>query len=226
MNNVKGILFDFGGTIDADGVAWKERFYPIYRAHGIKWKFGEFEKYFFASDDFLTAMKPRNVSYYDVLKLQVSLVLKEGGRFSEPLAGKIARKFLQDSLRSVKSKLPLIKKLSAKYKLGIVANFYGNLAEVCEDCGLYPYFDALADSGVVGCIKPDPGIFKFALKKLGTRAEETLFVGDSMKRDMAGAKNMGMPHIWVKPVANSGVSPCCTGDVTIGSIQELKGMLL
>ncbi len=32
----KAILFDFGGTIDADGVAWKERFYPLYLAEHLR----------------------------------------------------------------------------------------------------------------------------------------------------------------------------------------------
>ena len=32
---VETLLFDFGGTLDADGVAWKERFFTLYRAEGL-----------------------------------------------------------------------------------------------------------------------------------------------------------------------------------------------
>jgi len=32
---IETLLFDFGGTLDADGVAWKERFYALYRADGL-----------------------------------------------------------------------------------------------------------------------------------------------------------------------------------------------
>jgi hypothetical protein len=32
---IETLLFDFGGTLDADGVAWKERFHAHYRAEGL-----------------------------------------------------------------------------------------------------------------------------------------------------------------------------------------------
>ena len=32
---IETVLFDFGGTLDADGVAWKERFHALYRAEGL-----------------------------------------------------------------------------------------------------------------------------------------------------------------------------------------------
>ena len=28
------VLFDFGGTLDADGLTWKERFHRLFEAHG------------------------------------------------------------------------------------------------------------------------------------------------------------------------------------------------
>ena len=36
MAAIETLLFDFGGTLDADGVAWKERFYALYRAEGLE----------------------------------------------------------------------------------------------------------------------------------------------------------------------------------------------
>ena len=32
---IEALLFDFGGTLDASGVAWKERFYAFYRDEGL-----------------------------------------------------------------------------------------------------------------------------------------------------------------------------------------------
>ncbi len=29
------VLFDFGGTLDADGIPWKERFFRLYQAEGL-----------------------------------------------------------------------------------------------------------------------------------------------------------------------------------------------
>ena len=33
---IETVLFDFGGTLDADGVAWKERFYALYQSEGLE----------------------------------------------------------------------------------------------------------------------------------------------------------------------------------------------
>src|SRR5215471_16577488 len=51
--SVETLLFDFGGTLDANGVAWKERFYAFYRAEGLDMAADAFEPSFFAADDSL-----------------------------------------------------------------------------------------------------------------------------------------------------------------------------
>src|SRR5882757_1191823 len=48
---VETLLFDFGGTLDANGVAWKERFYAFYRHEGLDMTADAFEPSFFAADD-------------------------------------------------------------------------------------------------------------------------------------------------------------------------------
>ena len=51
MNDpIETLLFDFGGTLDANGVAWKERFYSYYRAEGLDMAADAFESSFFAAD--------------------------------------------------------------------------------------------------------------------------------------------------------------------------------
>ncbi|MEA2893335.1 MAG: putative hydrolase of the superfamily, partial [Bradyrhizobium sp.] len=55
---VETLLFDFGGTLDADGVAWKERFYAFYRGEGLDMTAGAFEPSFFAADDPLVGSLP------------------------------------------------------------------------------------------------------------------------------------------------------------------------
>jgi hypothetical protein len=89
--DLKAILFDFAGTLDSDGIAWKERFYPIYRAHGFRWGMAQFERYFFASDDFLTDLGLTQVGYLDTVRIQVGLVLREAGCYTEAKAEHRAR---------------------------------------------------------------------------------------------------------------------------------------
>ena len=53
------VLFDFGGTLDADGVAWKERFHTLYRSEGLDMTADAFAPAFFAADDPLVGGLPR-----------------------------------------------------------------------------------------------------------------------------------------------------------------------
>lgn len=58
---------------------------------------------------------------------------------------------------------------------------------------------AIVDSGTVGVAKPDPAIFRPALDALGTAAARTLYVGDMVHADVAGARNAGMPVVQIDP---------------------------
>jgi putative hydrolase of the HAD superfamily len=52
-------------------------------------------------------------------------------------------------------------------------------------------------SGEVGYGKPDHRIYQLVLSRLGTRQESTWNIGDSLKRDILGAKAIGIKTVWV-----------------------------
>jgi putative hydrolase of the HAD superfamily len=108
-----------------------------------------------------------------------------------------------------------------------VSNFYGNLARVCADTGIARYFDVLVDSACVGHRKPEPAIFHRALDALGVRPDSAVFVGDSLERDMAGARRVRIRHFWLTPggSASPSRSGCCPGDRVIHSLRELDAVL-
>src|SRR3989441_6778616 len=106
------------------------------------------------------------------------------------------------ALRTIAENVPLLSELARRYRLGILSNFYGNLARVCDDAGIRSFFDALVDSAEVGWTKPDPRIFQRALGALGVSASAATFIGDSLPRDMAGAAAVGVrPPLlaWAEP---------------------------
>ena len=55
---IETLLFDFGGTLDADGVAWKERFHALYRADGLDLASDAFTPAFYAADAPLVGSLP------------------------------------------------------------------------------------------------------------------------------------------------------------------------
>ena len=58
---------------------------------------------------------------------------------------------------------------------------------------------AVVDSTVVGVAKPDPAIFRFALDAAGVPPERSLFVGDSVAIDVAGARAAGIGAVHFDP---------------------------
>jgi putative hydrolase of the HAD superfamily len=59
--------------------------------------------------------------------------------------------------------------------------------------GITERLDVAVFSSEIGRRKPDPSIFRRALEQLGVAPERTLFVGDTLATDVAGAAALGMP---------------------------------
>jgi putative hydrolase of the HAD superfamily len=80
-------------------------------------------------------------------------------------------------------------------KLGIVSNAFDPPALLrgdLVDLGIAERVDVAVFSSEVGLRKPHPAIFERALEALGVGPERTLFVGDSLTVDIAGAAALGM----------------------------------
>ena len=78
-------------------------------------------------------------------------------------------------------------------KLGVVTDaHYGNALKRLRKAGLEEYFDAIITVDMSGKAKPSPEPFLLGMKKLGVNASETILVGDSIRRDIIPAKELGM----------------------------------
>ena len=222
----KAILFDFGGTLDADGVAWKDRFYPLYLAEHVATDRDRYDQAYYVGDDALVARRFSDYSFRESLLFQITGVLEALNVADARVASRLCDRFLQDSLDKIRSNLTILRELSARFRLGIISNFYGNLERVCLESGLTPLMSVMVDSARVGFTKPDPRIFQVALTQLQLDPREAIFVGDSLSRDMEGAKRLGMPHIWLVPDHSGTSVPCCPGDPMIRSLADLREALL
>lgn len=234
---IEALIFDFGGTLDSDGVAWKERFHAHSREAGLDIPAETFAPMFYAADDPLVGGLPRDAGLSDTARaLTANLrreVLRCEGHSSVAAADdwseRVATAYLAESFRTFERNRPVLEALRGRYRLGIVSNFYGNLEAVCEEAGLSRYFDAIADSHRVGCEKPEPAIFHAALSQLDASPEAAIFVGDSLRRDLEGASRLGMPFVWLaSPEARAIADTQGTGPLghpTIANLGELQGLL-
>jgi putative hydrolase of the HAD superfamily len=225
-NDRAAVLFDFGGTLDADGLPWKERMYRLFREEGAVVRPDRFDPAFYAADDTLVGTLPASTPFRATVERLAGGVATALELAEPDIAVRVARRFLDDALQTLDANTPLLRALQRRYRLGIVSNFYGNLAQVCDDAGIRSLFGVLVDSAEVGCTKPAPRIFQHALDALGVSAATATFVGDSLPRDMAGARGVGMRHIWLVGAASSASAPCCRDDRQIRSLRELEAILL
>ncbi len=77
--------------------------------------------------------------------------------------------------------------------VGLVSNIDDDyLYPLLEHHDLLPLFDHCTSSEEARSCKPHPEIFEYALRKAERTARSTLFVGDSLHHDVAGAHRVGM----------------------------------
>jgi putative hydrolase of the HAD superfamily len=78
-------------------------------------------------------------------------------------------------------------------KLGVVTDAHnGNALKRLKKAGLEEFFDAVITKDMSGKAKPSPEPFLLGMQLLGVSANETMLVGDSIRRDIVPAKALGM----------------------------------
>jgi HAD superfamily hydrolase (TIGR01509 family) len=124
----------------------------------------------------------------------------------------------------------LLSQLSKHYVIGLISNFtyapviHGALRKL----KINRFFNAILISQDVGWRKPNPKIFHEALRRLGVKAEETVYVGDAPSEDIGGSGAIGMRTVFVpsqfytmENLYESGEKP----DLIVRNVCELCGIL-
>src|SRR6266849_1572832 len=237
---IETLLFDFGGTLDADGVPWKERFFSFYRAEGLDMAADAFESSFYAADSSLVgslapATDLSGTAHALVAKLEAELARRGAGAEKAGIANgrnngdrsvRVASRFLSEAAAAFARNRPVLEALRKRYRLGVVSNFYGNLEAVCHSAGLASLFAVLVDSHCVGAEKPDPAIFRVALETLRATPETTVFVGDSLRRDREGARRTGMRFIWIVPEGDQAAEAQASAEPPVEHrVTELRDLM-
>ena len=118
----------------------------------------------------------------------------------------------------------VIKSLSQKYELGIIANQLDRLKERLESFGLLQYFKYIISSWDIKVMKPDIRIFEYALDKTNCSPQETCMIGDRLDNDILPAKSLGMKTVWIKQGFGALQKPLSKSeepDYTINNLTEL-----
>ena len=86
----------------------------------------------------------------------------------------------------------VLEELAPHFRLAVISNFDGRLRFILQNLGISKYFDHVFISSEFGADKPDPEIFRRALKVMKLKADEVLHVGDDPGRDWEAAAAAGM----------------------------------
>lgn len=85
-----------------------------------------------------------------------------------------------------------LQRLAKRYRLAVISNADGKIADILAHCGIADCFETITDSGIVGKEKPHPAIFEAALHSMRVKAEQSLYTGDVYCVDYLGSTSVGM----------------------------------
>jgi len=232
ISRIKGIIFDYGGTIDSNGKHWAEVIWESYQAHGVdvtKDQFREawvFVERYLATHPIIAPDDNFGVLLRKKIDLQIKcLIDKEyltDKEKSLEFSIAISDQCYNFARQMVDGEKPILDALRKGYPMVLVSNFYGNVQAVLSDFGLLEYFDDIIESAVVGVRKPDPAIFGLGVEKLGLPASEIVVIGDSYTKDIVPATKNGCKTIWLKGPGWEKDDDNATADVVITDFMELK----
>lgn len=118
------------------------------------------------------------------------------------------------------------------YCLSVISNTASlySVFNVLEAYGIRDYFADVTLSSVTGYRKPHPGIFEIALRQVRRTADQCVYVGDTLSRDVLGAKEAGFAQTvqifsHLTPMKDSGLNEKIRPDHAVGRIDMLTDFL-
>lgn len=235
MISAKGIIFDYGGTIDTNGVHWAEVIWKEYQRAEASVSRELFREAYVHGERTLgknRIIEPTH-TFRDLLdikiKIQFDYLVSQGATHlaSGNKAAEIAEGCYSQVLETLKTTCGIVEELSKERPTVLVTNFYGNMPVVLKEFSLDKYFDTIVESSVVGIRKPDPRLFALGVEALGLPAEDIVVIGDSYRKDIFPARSLGCKAVWLKKVVWE-EEPIVDGyepTVIIGELSEIIGLL-
>lgn len=122
----------------------------------------------------------------------------------------------------------LLASLQRRYRMGIVSNFdHGPTAvAILREHGVADAFGTITVSDGFGRRKPHPSIFVHAMESLGAVPGRTLFIGDSLEDDVAGAHAAGLPVVWIRGDEPGDPDPALPRpDFVVNRLPDIEALL-
>jgi len=233
---IRGILIDYGGTLDTGGHHWFRVFAEQYASAGIAVDEALLRAAYIHAERQLeqhSELVKATDTFSDVLQQKIAYqfdyLLQHGQGFRADRQEQLVIACDDFARRKVQESAQVLALLSEKYPLVLVSNFYGNIQSVIKEYGIADYFRTIIESARVGVRKPNPEIFRLGIQYLNIPAQEVLVVGDSYKNDIAPAQSMGCKTARLKGRGWDTEEDSTAGqsaDIIMSNINELTKILI
>lgn len=210
------VLFDFFGTLAEYEPDRRRLHYPETHALVMRWGHKVAADLFVAQWDAASAALEAHATstFEEFTMLDAALAFADaaGLRISSGQGQELADAFItewQQHVVPVAGVPDLIARLSATYRLGIVSNTHdaAMVPAMLGSMGIVENFEVIVLSVEHGYRKPHPSIYDTALERLGCRAGDVAFVGDSYEADYLGPRRAGMAAHLIDPHQAFRLSP-------------------
>lgn len=224
---IRGVIFDYGGTLDTRGDHWSEVIWDGYRQCSVDVDKQDYRNAYVYGERALAAnpiVTPES-HFIDVLREKVKLQLQflaglpllptgkddkekqaqllahinAGNEEIEATAIRIAQCINDTTNALLTENRQVLERLrQAGLPMVLVSNFYGNIKTVLRDAHMDGFFKDIIESAVVGVRKPNPAIFALGVCALDLPASQVVVVGDTYTKDIIPAHKLGCHTIWIK----------------------------
>lgn len=231
MKSYRHIFFDLDRTLWDFDAAAEVAFERVYQQHNLK-SLGipsahEFHEVYHPLNEHLWELyREDKITKEDLNRTRFVLPLEHYGIRDNDLADRLSEDYVYWSpriVRLVPGTMELLDYLKPKYHLHLITNGFQEVQHTkLGGTGLEPYFETLTVSEEVGVKKPNPEIFRYALRKAQAVVEESIMIGDEMAVDIDGARAIGMDTIFFN-AKNQSTSGVCTHEIS--DLLEIKRIL-
>tara|TARA_Y100000813_G_C24075971_1_gene311054 strand:+ start:147 stop:842 length:696 start_codon:yes stop_codon:yes gene_type:complete len=231
MNAFKHIFLDLDRTLwdfESNSQLELTNLYHKYKLH---------EKGISLVDEFINVYKKINeecwllyrenkLSKEHLRTVRFAQTLEYFGIIDDSISSKIGWDYVKNSpLRTLllDGCLELLEYLHSKYILHIITNGFEEVQfKKLSNSNLLKYFDQIITSEAVGCKKPHPEIFNYALSQSGAELTNSVMIGDDLNTDVQGAINIGMSCIFYNPNKTETILPLLAD---VSHLLEIKDVL-
>lgn len=209
MQNIKHIFFDLDNTLWDYRRNAKITLVRLYEEFQVEENYGytfeEFFPHYYESNEQLWAdYRDGKVTKEELRARRFPEAFANMGIPNAPFALDFEKRFVNEVTTSnyvVEGAEEILKYLKEKYHLHILSNGFEEVTHQKINGSIVKnYVETITTAEGAGVPKPDPLVFETAMKKAGTTAEESIYIGDDWIADMLGATRVGMKAIFFNPL--------------------------